>query len=232
MHDAPGGRRQRQAEIMRPEGIARGANQVLAEKGYPQMRAPDELYVRMPTPSEAQRLQLGPGMPVAYHVVTGFAEDGRPVRVILNVLPGDDLPASRRGLAIIYDVRVTDLVTLGLIEPDVALSIGGFPLQFPADAHLTAEDESDYLTAVSSPTWWRRPRQPPVWTSGTSGNRSTPASVIRQRAGTAWPTRLRTRSHPCMTRLAHRTRQGTVTVQVSGPGSCVKEALRNACSAS
>ena len=76
-------------EIMRPEDIARGANQVLAEKGHSQVRALDEMYVRMPTPAEAQRLQLGPGTPVAYHVVTGFAEDGRPVRVVLNVLPGD-----------------------------------------------------------------------------------------------------------------------------------------------
>jgi DNA-binding GntR family transcriptional regulator len=76
-------------EIMRPEDIARGANQVLAERGYLQVRALDELYIRMPTPAEAQRLQIGPGTPVAYHITTGYAEDGRPVRVVLNVLPGD-----------------------------------------------------------------------------------------------------------------------------------------------
>ncbi|MBG0567911.1 GntR family transcriptional regulator [Actinoplanes aureus] len=77
------------SEIMRPDDIARGANQVLAEKGFLQVRALDEIYVRMPTPIETQRLQLGPGTPVAYHVVTGFTEDGRPIRVVLNVLPGD-----------------------------------------------------------------------------------------------------------------------------------------------
>lgn len=76
-------------EIMRPEDIARGANQVLAEHGYLQVRALDEFYVRMPTPEESQRLDLGPGTPVAYHICTGYTADGTPVRVVLNVLPGD-----------------------------------------------------------------------------------------------------------------------------------------------
>ncbi|WP_250030340.1 UTRA domain-containing protein [Paractinoplanes maris] len=79
----------RDTEIMRPEDIARGANQVLAERGFEQVRALDELYVRMPTPGETQRLQLGPGTPVTYHIVTGYAEEGRSVRVVLNLLPGD-----------------------------------------------------------------------------------------------------------------------------------------------
>ncbi len=77
------------SEIMRPEDIARGANQVLAEAGYRQTRALDEFYVRMPTPDEARRLSIGPGTPVAYHVLTGLTDDGQPVRVVLNVLPGD-----------------------------------------------------------------------------------------------------------------------------------------------
>ncbi|MBW6436714.1 GntR family transcriptional regulator [Actinoplanes hulinensis] len=76
-------------EIMRPEDIARGANQVLAEVGYLQVRALDEFYVRMPTPDEARRLSIGPGTPIAYHLVTGLTEEGQPVRVVLNVLPGD-----------------------------------------------------------------------------------------------------------------------------------------------
>ena len=76
-------------EIMRPDDIARGANEVLAEKGFLQAQALDELHIRMPTPNEAQRLNLGPGTPVAYQIVTGYAEDGRPIRVVLNVLPGD-----------------------------------------------------------------------------------------------------------------------------------------------
>ncbi|MEU7909174.1 GntR family transcriptional regulator [Actinoplanes sp. NPDC049118] len=76
-------------EIMRPLDIARGANEVLAESGHRQVRALDEIYVRMPTPDEIQRLDLGPGTPVACHICTGLCEDGTPVRVVVNILPGD-----------------------------------------------------------------------------------------------------------------------------------------------
>ncbi|MEU6283124.1 UTRA domain-containing protein [Streptomyces sp. NPDC047028] len=74
---------------MRPEDIARGANQVLAELGYRQERALDELYVRMPTPEQVHRLDLGPGTPVGVHVVTGHTAEEKPVRVAVTVLPGD-----------------------------------------------------------------------------------------------------------------------------------------------
>lgn len=76
-------------EIMNPDDIARGANVVLAELGHEQVRALDEIQIRMPTPDEADRLQLGPGTPVAVHLCTGFTNDGRPVRAVVNVLPGD-----------------------------------------------------------------------------------------------------------------------------------------------
>ncbi|WP_199578108.1 GNAT family N-acetyltransferase [Streptomyces sp. CRB46] len=77
------------SEIMNPDDIARGANVVMAELGYEQVRALDEIHVRMPTPEEADRLQLGPGTPVAVHLCTGFTHDGKPVRAVVNVLPGD-----------------------------------------------------------------------------------------------------------------------------------------------
>ncbi|MGY3341060.1 DNA-binding GntR family transcriptional regulator/GNAT superfamily N-acetyltransferase [Streptomyces filamentosus] len=77
------------SEIMNPDDIARGANIVLAELGYEQVRALDEIQVRMPTPDEADRLQLGPGTPVAIHLCTGYTKAGRPVRSVVNVLPGD-----------------------------------------------------------------------------------------------------------------------------------------------
>ncbi|MFB7617155.1 GntR family transcriptional regulator [Kitasatospora sp. NPDC056181] len=77
------------SEIIRPADIVRGANQVLSEMGYRQVRAIDELYVRMPTPEESKRLQLGAGTPVAQHVRTGYAENGCPVRVAVSILPGD-----------------------------------------------------------------------------------------------------------------------------------------------
>lgn len=76
-------------EIMQPTDIARGANQVLAEQGYEQARVIDEYHIRMPTPEEVDRLELLPGTPVASHVATGFTADGQPVRVVINVLPGD-----------------------------------------------------------------------------------------------------------------------------------------------
>ncbi|MEU4420626.1 GntR family transcriptional regulator [Actinoplanes sp. NPDC024001] len=76
-------------EIMRPADIARGANEVLAEAGYPQVRLLDEIYVRMPSPDEIQRLKLAPGTPVSCHICTGVCPDGTPVRVVVNILPGD-----------------------------------------------------------------------------------------------------------------------------------------------
>ncbi|MFJ4409234.1 MULTISPECIES: GntR family transcriptional regulator [unclassified Streptomyces] len=79
----------RDSEIMRPEGISRGANEVLAELGYRQVRALDELYVRMPIPDEVHRLDLGPGTPVGVHITTGHTVDGQPVRVAVTILPGD-----------------------------------------------------------------------------------------------------------------------------------------------
>lgn len=75
--------------IMVPHDIARGANRVLAEHGHIQVRAVDEFFVRMPTPAEADRLDLAPGTPVAIHVITGYAPDDTPVRCVVNVLPGD-----------------------------------------------------------------------------------------------------------------------------------------------
>ncbi|MFD3503912.1 GNAT family N-acetyltransferase [Streptomyces sp. NPDC058642] len=77
------------SEIMNPDDIARGANVVLAELGHEQVRALDEIHIRMPTPDEADRLQLGPGTPVAVHLCTGYTQDGKPVRTVVNVLPGD-----------------------------------------------------------------------------------------------------------------------------------------------
>lgn len=77
------------SEIMTPLDIARGANRVLSELGHHQVRALDEVHIRMPTPDEVHRLHLGPGTPVAVHVATGFTADGKPVRVVVNVLPGD-----------------------------------------------------------------------------------------------------------------------------------------------
>lgn len=77
------------SEIMSPAYLPRGTDQVLAELGYQQDRAIDEIFVRMPTPDEIHRLGLGPGTPVAVHYDTSYTADGRPVRCTVNILPGD-----------------------------------------------------------------------------------------------------------------------------------------------
>jgi GntR family transcriptional regulator len=75
--------------IMSPADVKVGTNQLLADLGYPQVKATDEIFVRMPTPDQIHRLDLGPGTPVAVHYVTGYTADNRPVRCTINVLPGD-----------------------------------------------------------------------------------------------------------------------------------------------
>lgn len=76
-------------EIMSPDDIPRGSNNVLADFGYREVRAIDEFYIRMPDPEEVRRLALGPGTPVALHSVTGFTERDEVTRCDLFILPGD-----------------------------------------------------------------------------------------------------------------------------------------------
>lgn len=76
-------------EVMVTTDIARGVNTILAELGHEQVRAVDEIFIRMPDPEESERLDILPGTPVAVHVITGFDGSDRPVRVVRNVLPGN-----------------------------------------------------------------------------------------------------------------------------------------------
>lgn len=76
-------------EIMRPTSIDRGVNEALADLGHAQVRALDEIYLRMPKPDEIRQLQLGPGTPVAEHIITGFTADDRVVRMVRAIIPGD-----------------------------------------------------------------------------------------------------------------------------------------------
>lgn len=75
--------------IMLPGSIPQGVNQYLADLGHAQTKALDEIWIRMPTLDESRRLQLGPGTPVAEHVITGLTADERPVRMVRTILPGD-----------------------------------------------------------------------------------------------------------------------------------------------
>jgi DNA-binding GntR family transcriptional regulator len=76
-------------EIMTPQDITRGANQVLADRGHAQVEAFDEIWIRMPYPDETDSLRILPGTPVAEHIITGFTAEGRVVRMVRVVLPGD-----------------------------------------------------------------------------------------------------------------------------------------------
>jgi GntR family transcriptional regulator len=69
-------------DVVMPGGI-------LASIGHPQRLVRDEITVRMPTPSEADQLDLPMGTPVGQHVRIGIGTDHRPVRVMITVFPGD-----------------------------------------------------------------------------------------------------------------------------------------------
>ncbi|MFF5206349.1 GntR family transcriptional regulator [Streptosporangium sp. NPDC000396] len=77
------------SEIARPGDITRGANKVLEELGHAQVRMVDDIWARMPTSSEVDRLQLQLGTPVIVYVRVGYDEDDTPVRVAVSVLPAD-----------------------------------------------------------------------------------------------------------------------------------------------
>jgi GntR family transcriptional regulator len=50
-----------------------------------------EIITRMPTPDEIERLDMSAGTPVAEHIRTGYTATGRPVRVMISMIPGDTL---------------------------------------------------------------------------------------------------------------------------------------------
>lgn len=76
-------------DIMSPVLLERGADTVLAELGLRPERLVDEVYVRMPSPTEARELRLPPGSPVLVQLCTAYAAGGEPVSCWLSVLPGD-----------------------------------------------------------------------------------------------------------------------------------------------
>ncbi|PSK87356.1 GntR family transcriptional regulator [Murinocardiopsis flavida] len=77
-------------ELMLPEDIGRGALHVLHELGYTQVGYVDELRSRMPTPEEAQQLELPPGIPVMELYRTGFSKN-RAIRLSWTVFAGNGI---------------------------------------------------------------------------------------------------------------------------------------------
>jgi len=88
----------RGSEIVDAEDVARGTNRVLAELGHEVVRRTDEISGRMPTPIEAQALQIAGGVPVLTALRTGFDAADQPVAVYVSILPTDRH-------VVVYDVR-------------------------------------------------------------------------------------------------------------------------------
>jgi len=79
----------RGTELAEPEDTTR--EDILKEAGHEQVYDIDEIITRMPSPAEIARLGILPGTPVAEHIRTGYTAEGKPVRVMISIIPGDTL---------------------------------------------------------------------------------------------------------------------------------------------
>lgn len=62
---------------------------LLSAIGHPQAEFLDEIFARMPTRAETDRLRIPGATPVIEHIRTGYAEDGTPLRVMVTLVPAD-----------------------------------------------------------------------------------------------------------------------------------------------
>ncbi|MCX5227454.1 GntR family transcriptional regulator [Streptomyces sp. NBC_00233] len=74
--------------LMEPRDVSAPGG-VLASAGLIQAKYRDEIAVRMPTKREAELLALPAATPVAEHTRTGYDVDGKPLRCMVTILPGD-----------------------------------------------------------------------------------------------------------------------------------------------
>ncbi|MFJ8663119.1 GntR family transcriptional regulator [Streptomyces sp. NPDC093795] len=74
--------------LMEPRDVSAPGG-VLASVGIIQAKYRDEIAVRMPTKHEAELLALPAATPVAEHTRTGYDVDGKPLRCMVTILPGD-----------------------------------------------------------------------------------------------------------------------------------------------
>ncbi|MFE5137862.1 GntR family transcriptional regulator [Streptomyces fagopyri] len=74
--------------LMEPRDVSAPGG-ILASVGLVQVKYVDEIAVRMPTRDEAVLLALPAATPVAEHTRTGYDADGRPLRCMVTILPGD-----------------------------------------------------------------------------------------------------------------------------------------------
>ncbi|MFI6906629.1 GntR family transcriptional regulator [Nonomuraea sp. NPDC050394] len=74
--------------LMRPGDVSTPGG-ILASIGHAQKKLLDEIQIRMPSKEESDQLNLPAGSPVAEHIRTGYNEAGKPVRVMVSIIPGD-----------------------------------------------------------------------------------------------------------------------------------------------
>jgi len=74
--------------IMHPADVPQGTIALMRDLGYEQVQYRDDLETRMPTPEEADRLQIPPGVPLLVQYRTGYTTE-RPVKVTITLWPGD-----------------------------------------------------------------------------------------------------------------------------------------------
>jgi GntR family transcriptional regulator len=74
--------------IEHPADVPQGTIALMRDMGYVQERYRDDLETRMPTPEEASRLSIPPGVPVLVQYRTGFTAV-RPVKLTITLWPGD-----------------------------------------------------------------------------------------------------------------------------------------------
>ncbi|MER5889913.1 GntR family transcriptional regulator [Streptomyces sp. NPDC001941] len=74
--------------LMEPRDVSAPGG-VLASVGLIQAKYLDEISVRMPTLQEAEVLALPAATPVAEHTRTGYDAEGKPLRCMVTILPGD-----------------------------------------------------------------------------------------------------------------------------------------------
>lgn len=77
-------------EILDPADVPQGVIALMAEKGVVQTHYTDRLRWRPPTPEEAEKLRVGPGVAVLVQTRIGHMND-RVVRVTEQVWPGDTI---------------------------------------------------------------------------------------------------------------------------------------------
>jgi GntR family transcriptional regulator len=79
----------RGTELAAPEDTTR--EDILKEAGYEQVYDIDDIITRLPTPEEAERLDIGTGVPVAELTRTAYTAKDKPVRVMIAIVPGNSL---------------------------------------------------------------------------------------------------------------------------------------------